>query len=58
MGPSGLTILAEHAVDCADLKGDALKAELSQAAETVETAEGDAAKRHAAERVACLEAID
>lgn len=58
MGPSGLTILAEHAVDCVDLKGDALQVELNQATETVKTAEGDAAKRHAAERVACLEAIE
>lgn len=58
MGPSGLTILAEHAADCADLKGDALQAEKASASEMVDTAEGDAAKRHAAERVACLEAIN
>lgn len=54
MGPSGLTILAEHAANCAELKGDALEAERKSAAKTVEAAEGDAAKRHAAVRVACL----
>lgn len=57
MGPSGLTILAEHAANCADLKGDALEAERKAAAKTVDAAEGDAAKRHASVRVACLDEL-
>lgn len=53
-GPESLTILAEFAVDCANLKGDELAVELAGANKALESAEGDAAIRHANEMVSCL----
>ncbi len=54
VGPSGLTLLAEFAADCADLKGDTLAAELKEAEASLETAQSDEGKRHASELVSCL----